>query len=110
MLYSQTVALKPAEWASQAENIKTSTYHKYFLTAPAFCYCFYMLRQSLTSSLFKSNEKMLNDGIQIIGHHSKLRGSAASRIDLYHPGLLPTEHMLQLLIDLIGLLFVFDLL
>lgn len=71
-------------------------------TAPAFCYMFVYLRPSLLSSYAKKHENYVNDGLQVISAHSKMRPSAfPDEKQLYHPKYLPIQQMFELLIELI---------
>jgi hypothetical protein len=75
-----------------------------FLTAPAFCYVFPLIRSALLSSLAKSDDSLVTLGLQIISEHAQMRripDSPQGR-DHYHPSLLPRRHMFELLIEMIS--------
>lgn len=106
LLHSQTVALFNAQAKSETPSFdinENANQYKHFLHAPAFCYCFHLIYLSLTSPYSQSDIKMVQDGLQIISHHSKIRGSNMNKNDLYHPELLPIQHVFQLLIDVISM-------
>ncbi|XP_051887942.1 eIF-2-alpha kinase activator GCN1 [Pristis pectinata] len=71
------------------------------LTAPAFAYCFPLLKMVLTDTVNDSEEKegMLIQALQVINEHAQLRSTADSSqlIDENGPELLPRTAMLLLL-------------
>ncbi|PSN31349.1 eIF-2-alpha kinase activator GCN1, partial [Blattella germanica] len=75
-----------------------------YLTAPAFCYVFPLIRSSLLSEVGKTDESLITSGLQIISEHAQMRGTADNSVgkDLYHPNLLPRRQMFELLIEMIS--------
>ncbi|XP_055603671.1 eIF-2-alpha kinase activator GCN1 [Uranotaenia lowii] len=75
----------------------------YLLTAPAFSYCFEMLKRALVMPESAKDESMLINGIQIIAYHAQLKGDSVDGIDLedlYHPKYMPRLEMIKLLLRL----------
>lgn len=75
-----------------------------YLTAPAFCYVFPLIRSALLSTLVKTDDSLVTLGLQIISEHAQMRGNPdnAQERDLHHPSLLPRRHMFELLIEMIS--------
>ncbi|KAJ1530782.1 hypothetical protein ONE63_005633 [Megalurothrips usitatus] len=75
------------------------------LSAPAFCYCFSLIRKALVFPAVKKDEALMTKGIQIVSAHARMKGGVAEpvdSIDLYHPDLLPRRLMFELLIGIIS--------
>ncbi|XP_021942062.1 eIF-2-alpha kinase activator GCN1, partial [Zootermopsis nevadensis] len=75
-----------------------------YLTAPAFCYVFPLIRFALLSAFAKADDSLVISGLQIISEHVQMRGSAdnTQEKDCYHPDLLPRKQMFELLIEMIS--------
>jgi hypothetical protein len=75
-----------------------------YLTAPAFCYVFPLIRFALLSTFAKADDSLVTSGLQIISEHVQMRGSPdnTQEKDLYHPDLLPRRQMFELLIEMIS--------
>ncbi|KAG8223949.1 hypothetical protein J437_LFUL003757 [Ladona fulva] len=75
-------------------------------TAPAFCYCFPLLRLALLKSVAMGEHGgPISTELRIISEHAQMRGdkcAANGPINLYHPNLLPRRQMLELLVEIIG--------
>lgn len=75
------------------------------LGAPAFCYCFPLLKISLLSPMFGISGSTPNEGfvtrcLHFISEHAKMRSD--SGIESFDPNLLPRKIMFDLLIEIIG--------
>lgn len=75
------------------------------LGAPAFCYCFPLLKISLLSPIFGINSNTPNESfitrcLHFISEHAKMRSDSGN--DSFDPNLLPRKIMFDLLIDIIG--------
>lgn len=102
----RTIKLIHKKVTSQKEKDLALDFPQRYLTAPAFCYTFPLLKLSLLSSYAKKDENLLHDGLQIISELAKLRGqSNESFYDFYHPRFLPRCEMFSLLIALISMFF-----
>ncbi|XP_055638459.1 eIF-2-alpha kinase activator GCN1 [Toxorhynchites rutilus septentrionalis] len=76
----------------------------YLLNAPAFSYCFELLKRALVMSDAEKDESLLINGIQIIAYHTQLKGDTVDGLDfgdLYHPRYMPRLEMIKLLLRLI---------
>eukprot|EP00090_Calanus_glacialis_P034085 TRINITY_DN5691_c0_g1_i1.p1 TRINITY_DN5691_c0_g1~~TRINITY_DN5691_c0_g1_i1.p1 ORF type:complete len:2002 (-),score=813.41 TRINITY_DN5691_c0_g1_i1:71-5326(-) len=72
------------------------------LTAPAFSFCFLVIKSALKKHV--TNTEVLMQGFDIISEHTGLRGSDDDEEeDLFHPKYLPRTELLTLLVDMIGL-------
>ncbi|XP_071447058.1 stalled ribosome sensor GCN1 [Hetaerina americana] len=75
-------------------------------TAPAFCYCFPLLRSALLKSIAMGEHGApITTELRIISEHAQMRGIKPipnGPVNLYHPSLLPRRQMLELLVDIIG--------
>lgn len=81
------------------------------LSAPAFCYCFPLIRSALISVLTRPDDSIITLGLQLISEHAKMRfliddneiHSVKRDVpDTNHPDLLPRKYMFELLIELIS--------
>uniref|UniRef100_A0A1B6CCQ0 TOG domain-containing protein n=1 Tax=Clastoptera arizonana TaxID=38151 RepID=A0A1B6CCQ0_9HEMI len=83
------------------------------LSAPAFCYCFPLIRSALTSCLNKPEDVIITLGLQLISEHAKMRILLEGQVDANNmrkkkisdtnnPDLLPRKYMFELLIELIN--------
>lgn len=72
---------------------------KQTLTAPAFCYVFPFLMNTL---LTWKDESMTSEGLQIVQEHAKQRGDHSNPKDPRHSRLLPRRQMFDLLIELMS--------
>jgi hypothetical protein len=75
------------------------------LGAPAFCYCFPLLKISLLSPMFgisssTPNESFVTRCLHFISEHAKMRSD--SGVASHDPNLLPRKIMFDLLIEIIG--------
>jgi hypothetical protein len=73
------------------------------LSAPAFAYCFPLLRAAMLRHL--DSTEVLSQGFDIIAEHTGLRGTDEAgteeeEVDLFHPRLLPRAALLTLLLRL----------
>ena len=68
------------------------------LSAPAFAYCFPLLRAAMLHHL--DQEEVLGHGFDIISEHTGLRGEEGEEEDLFHPRLLPRASLIALLLRL----------
>lgn len=78
---------------------------KIILSAPAFCYCFALLRKALVHPAIQKDEGLMTKGIQIVSAHAQMQGGIMEHkdgIDLFHPDLLPRRLMFELLIGIIS--------
>ncbi|KAI4488580.1 hypothetical protein M0802_011470 [Mischocyttarus mexicanus] len=72
---------------------------KRLFTAPAFCYIFPFLKETL---LMYQDNAMIVQGLQIIQDHAKQRGNSSDMKDMRHPRLLPRKQIFDLLIELMN--------
>ncbi|XP_045785525.1 eIF-2-alpha kinase activator GCN1 isoform X2 [Maniola jurtina] len=99
LVYAETAAAKKGSGDSEDNPHRANHF-----TAPGFCYVFPLLKQGLTSSMARSNEAMMVNGLAIISQHAALRGDTSDIFsrDQLHPQLFPIDQMFRLLVDLIG--------
>lgn len=74
------------------------------LNGPEFCYCFPLIRSALIHAMPNSEDPLITLGLQVMSEHAQIR-STGNTLDLFHPRLLPSKQMFDLLIDLISKLF-----
>lgn len=77
----------------------STTKLKELMNAPAFCYIFPFVSNTL---LTWKDEAMTTQGLQIVQEHAKQRGEENNWKDPRHPRLLPRKQMLDLLIELMS--------
>ena len=78
---------------------------KIILSAPAFCYCFALIRKALVYPSVQKDEALMIKGIQIVSAHAQMQGGVTELkdgIDVFHPDLLPRRLMFELLIGIIS--------